>query len=181
MTEVTAAPLWVRVVNGMSKLLVGAAGLVLLVMMLHVCADVASRIVTDRPLNGTLEYVSFWWMPAIVFAAMAGTEARGEHIRATLLVERLSPRMSRVIEGFTLIVVFALVILMTYYAFANAMDSAQVKQAALGTAKVPIWPLKYFATACMAALALQLVASLYRVITEERVNHDHHLSESLAS
>lgn len=55
------------------------------------------------------------------------------------------------------------VLVLAYYTLLDALASAEVKQAAYGTAEVVIWPVKFIAVAGLGLFGLQLVASFYRV------------------
>ena len=51
-------------------------------MMMHVGADVTGRTVFNRPLHGTTEIVSAWYMVAICYLPWAWIERRDNHIVA---------------------------------------------------------------------------------------------------
>lgn len=69
---------------------VGALCVVLIVI--HVVADVASRLLFDHPLPGTIAFVSNFYMVAIVFLALALVERQDRHIAVDLIWTHLPPR-----------------------------------------------------------------------------------------
>lgn len=68
----------------------------LLVMMVHITADVVARGVFNSTVIGTLETVSYYHMVIAVFLPLAFVERTGENIRVDLFVQRL-PRVGQLI------------------------------------------------------------------------------------
>lgn len=138
----------------------------LFVMCLHIVADVASRWLANEPLAGTLEITAFWWMPTLVFLALAITQSRNEHLRATLLVDGLSEKYKRYAEALTSAVAIVLLAIMLYYAALGAADSTAIREAKLGVVTVPVWPFRWVAVIGLITLILQTFASLFRSMTD---------------
>lgn len=144
------------------------AGLVTLVMALHIAADVSSRNLTGTPLSGTLEITQNWSMVLIVMLAMGYAEQIGEHINATILTQYLDP-VSRwwsdlIVTGLMFLFVSAL----TYYSITAAIFAVEVQQIALGAITIPIWPVKILLAIGFALFALQLLVSLISLLTNDR-------------
>ena len=158
-------PGWIRLVDRISRVLAGISAGVVAVLAVHVFVDVTARWLANRPLPGTLEYVTFWWMPAVVFLALAGGQLRAEHMKVTLLTDLMTARARRIAEVVILLVVAALIVVLTYYLLLGAIESTRIRQAALGVAVVPLWPAKWAAVVGLAAFLLQTAATLWRVVT----------------
>lgn len=71
--------------------MVWIAGVVMLIMMLHVVADVVGRYVFASPIDGTLEIVSGYYMVALVFLPLAYVTRKNGHIFVELFTMRLRP------------------------------------------------------------------------------------------
>ena len=65
------------------------ATLFLVLMALHVSLDVGLRYLFGKSFTGTLEFVSFYYMVAVVFLPLAYVELQREHISVDVLVGRL--------------------------------------------------------------------------------------------
>jgi TRAP-type C4-dicarboxylate transport system permease small subunit len=64
--------------------------IVVFALMLHTLANVALRYVFNSPLGGTLEYVSYWYMPIVAFLGMILAKQARQIIEAPILFDRLS-------------------------------------------------------------------------------------------
>lgn len=144
------------------------AGIVTMVMSLHIAADVTARNLLTSPLPGTLEITQHWSMVLIVMLAMGYAENIGEHINATILTQYLDP-VSRwwsdlVVKSLT----FAFVTALTYYSVTAAIFAVSVQQVALGAIVIPIWPVKIVLALGFALFALQLLFSIIALLANDR-------------
>ncbi len=161
MTQETRLPLADRV----SRVFGYGAGVVVLAMMVHVTVDVLARTFRGAPLGGTLEWTTWVWMPAIVFLALAGALAAGEHLRVTMLVEALTRLPRKIAEIVTLLLLLAVVVLLDVGMWSYALDSFRVQEADLGAGvEVAIWPMKFVAAVGLAMLAVQALSMLIHTI-----------------
>src|SRR6056297_1168181 len=82
-----------RLVHGVIRWLnigaVTAACIVMLLMMAHITLDVGVRYFANGQIVGTLEWVSFYYMVALVFLALGYVEMRNENIRVDLFVQMM--------------------------------------------------------------------------------------------
>jgi TRAP-type C4-dicarboxylate transport system permease small subunit len=77
-----------RFSRAVDRTLLAVACVFLVVMMLHITADVLARGVFNSTVIGTLETVSYYHMVIAVFLPLAFVERTGENIRVDLLVQR---------------------------------------------------------------------------------------------
>jgi TRAP-type C4-dicarboxylate transport system permease small subunit len=161
-TDTVRDPIAIRVIDRFNRILVSVAAVVTLVLLAHMVADVAGRYLANRPIAGTLEYVTYWWMPLIVFLALGWAQYRSEHINVTLLTETLSDRSRRVAETLADGLSAVVVIILGVFAFQGAEHAFEISEAALGTATVLIWPAKFIVVVGLVGLLLQLAATVYR-------------------
>lgn len=75
----------------------GIAGLLVLLMVVHVSADVTMRFVFGMPLDATILYVSAFYMVAIAFLPLGVVEQKDSHIAVELLVEHFPSRLQTVL------------------------------------------------------------------------------------
>lgn len=151
-----------RLIDRMSALLAIGAAAALLILAATVIVDVAGRSFFNRPLTGALEMTAYWWMPMLVLLAFAYTECRQEHIKVTILLDTLPPRMRRVVEGCFGVVATGLLIALAWHAWGEALDSAAVGQTTASSPPVAVWPFKFLAPLGVGMLALQVAATTVR-------------------
>lgn len=161
-------PLWVRGIDSVSTRIVIVPGIVLILMMIQIVVDVAFRNTSDITLPGTLEFTTYWWMPAIVFLALAAAQARNEHLQVTLVTERFPPGARRAALVISLTVTALALICLIWFAWLSGIDAYEINQSAVGNIPIPIWPARLAAALGFAAYLLQVMVSLYRAITEPR-------------
>ena len=163
-------PLWVRLISTLSTILVVPSGVICIALMLHVIADVIGRTVFHHPLPGTLEITSNWWMVSLVFLAFGYAQMRGEHIRATMLTDLLSPAWRRGAEIGAMVIVCALATAMAYFGWTVAVASHGIREAVNGG--IAVWPSRFVVPIGCAALMLQCVATIYEIAVDaERESH----------
>jgi len=139
------------------------AGVFLLVLMVNIVADVVLRATTGKPLAGTLELVSQWWMPLLVFFGLGYAQYRDEHIRVTVVSERLGAGLAKVAESLTLLIAVAIVLVLTWAGWNEAVRSFELREAMTGTLGLPVWPMKFVMVAGFLGLVVELLLSLQSV------------------
>jgi TRAP-type C4-dicarboxylate transport system permease small subunit len=174
-------PAWLRGIDRSSQVLAGISGLALLTMAVIVVLDVSGRTMLNIPVTGTLEYVTFWMMPMLVFLALGAAQLRGEHLRVTLNTDDLAPKARRITDAAAFTFCAVILMVLIYYAGLGAAEATQVKQAALGLAVVPIWPVKWFMALGLTLLLAQCIATVYRIVFLPPPNREQTLEELAGS
>ncbi|UNK46918.1 TRAP transporter small permease subunit [Arthrobacter sulfonylureivorans] len=167
MGEHKSLPEWIRAIDRFSGWCLWGSAIACLIAAVHVASDVIGRYFFNRPVNGTLEFVTYWWMPLIIFLALGSAQYRNEHIRATLLLDSLKGRARALADALCLGIGTLMTGVLVVFMIVEAESSARIQQAALGTATVPIWPIKMIAVVGLVSLLLQLGATIYRTLTAE--------------
>lgn len=121
-----------------------AAGTALLVMMLQVFLDVAGRYLLGKPMPSTLEIVSEWWMPALIFLPLLDVERRGENIAVDILHQRLGNRGRNLMEALGYVCFALFLALISYGAFQQAMRAMAEGEFIVGMIPVVTWPARFF-------------------------------------
>ena len=102
---------------------------------------VATGIVT-RPLGiylpGTDDYAGYA-MAACGFFALAYTFKHGEHIRVSLLLERVGPRMRAALEWFSLASGTAVAAALAFYSVRLVLQSHEFEEISQGVDATPLW------------------------------------------
>lgn len=159
-------PLALRIVDRVSSVAAVGAAVALWALLINVVADVLLRAFTGRPLGLTLELTTYWWMPVLVALSYAITEKRGDHITVTLLLDRLTPRMRRMVDGTFSAIGAALVLLLAWYTGQSAFEAAEVRLMANSNPPLEYWQVKFVACFGLALLGIQLAARSVRQLID---------------
>lgn len=137
------------------------AGAALLLLSLNVFADVFSRNVFNRPVDGTIEAVSGWWMVALTFFAIAVAQRSKNHINVPLLIDSLPAhqRSAVVKAGYAASAVFIAAI--GWLGLQNALHQAAIGEHAV-VSGLPIWPLRFAIPVSAALAVLQFTVDILR-------------------
>lgn len=122
-------------------------------MMLHVTVDVTvrylfnwplGRYLFNRPLMGTTEIVSGWYMVAIAFLPWAWIERGNNHIVAGMFERIGGPRFNFWLNAIVKVCTFVFIAVFTWQAWVRAVQqtsAGEVWEAAGGF--IPIWPSRW--------------------------------------
>ena len=91
-----------RLISGSASL----AGILVLMLVVHVTLDVIMRFVFQTPLNSTILYVSAFYMVGIAFLPLAAVEQNDGHIAVELLVEKFPQKLQNFLAGLALLLTF---------------------------------------------------------------------------
>lgn len=149
---------------------VGAVALVL--MMLHIMADVVARNVLNDPLEGTMEITQYWWMPVCGLAGLALAQSRGEHIAVDVLPEaagRVAATVSRVVTNFVSLAVLGWVLTVVWE---TAVARTELSEKAVGQDWLVIWPVRWVIVALFVLYVVANVATLLRAFKRSQEAND---------
>lgn len=88
-----------RTLDALTDVLAAAGMVVVVLMALHIFADVTARFLFTYPLAGTLEIVAHYYMVGLVFAPLAYVERRRGHIAADIATRFLGARARHAIAA----------------------------------------------------------------------------------
>lgn len=140
----------------LANVLVVIASISLVAMMLHIVLDVVLKYTLNRPIQGTLEVVSFYYMVLSVFLPLALVDLRREAIAVDVFFN-LFPRPLKLVCVVVALALTAVTLgAMGVRSGLDAMHAWSIGDVAMGIAAVVIWPsrfalpLGYFAAALVA-------------------------------
>lgn len=156
----------IGLVDRLSRMLafVGAIGVVL--MMVHVCADIIARLITGASLPATVEIVSYYYMVLVAFLPLAWVERREDMITVELIEFMMTKRMIRVSDGIVAALGAAIYAVMTYATWLTAL-----RNHATGTfvealeTKIVTWPGYFLPPAGFALASLIMIVRLAEIVT----------------
>ena len=135
-------------------------------MMLHVTADVTSRTLFNRPLEGTTEIVAVYYMVMVAYLPWAWISRRDGHIVAGLFQHFGTPAFDFWLEIVVKIFTAICVAVFTYQTFLAALRQTQAGEVWIaGTMYLPVWPSRWLLPLAGGLMALYL---MLRVIADVR-------------
>lgn len=153
---------FLSLIDRLSNLAAIGAAVALVLLVVNVAIDVIGRTLFHSPLPGTLEMTSYWWMPGLVLLAFAYTERKQEHIKVTILLDALPPRLRQIVEGTFGLLATALLVALAYFTLTDALRSGSMGQTTPSSPPVAIWPFKFVAFVGISLLCLQVGATAVR-------------------
>ena len=123
------------------NLLYRGTGALAAVFMVGVLVMVIAGIVTRELgiyVRGTDDHAGYC-MAAAGFFALAYTFKHGEHIRVSLVLERVGPRMRAVLELFSLVAGSAVAAMLAFYAVRMVLQSHEFEEISQGVDATPLW------------------------------------------
>jgi len=141
-------------------IVVGCGALLFLQMFLQV-SDVTGRYLFAKPTPGTLE-ISESVLVFITFLGLAYVLARGEHVRVTILLDRLSPERRAWFDIFAFAIGFLIMLFIAWRALPYAIYSYKVQDTSgTGTAfDLPLYPAKFAFFVGSTMLCMQFLIQL---------------------
>ncbi|MCC2097156.1 MAG: TRAP transporter small permease [Hyphomicrobiales bacterium] len=143
------------------RVFAGLGGAAVLLMMLHIVADVTGRLFFDRPLFGTTEIISNYYMVMVIFLPLALMTRREGHMTVDLFTQGLGPRSMARLETFIGLATTALLLWFCWETAHEAIESTEVREKLEAGAELfAIWPSRWLLPIGLGALAIQQVLKL---------------------
>jgi len=152
-----------------NKCVVGLGVAALGVLPLIVFYDVAARYVFNAPTIWATE-ISIYLLQLLVFLPMGLLTSQNEHIRSTLLVDRLPPRARGVLYRVSLVLIALLAACIAWLGWKLTAHSWQQSQVSATLLAVPLW--LPHALIPLGGLLLLISAAGALVDPIERTRHD---------
>jgi TRAP-type C4-dicarboxylate transport system permease small subunit len=114
------------------------AGLFMIGTLLTVLSSILGRLMPVFELHGADAYAGYC-MAASAFLALATTLRRGEHIRVTLLINRLSPQAHRWLDIFCHVVAIAIAGNLAWFSVRLVSQSFAFNDISTGLDATPLW------------------------------------------
>lgn len=145
-----------RLLDRAIAVLLVVSGAALLLMMLHVSADVVLRYMVGLPIPDTIETASYYYMILVVFLPLAFVERRSEHVEVELLVQVLSARLRNALYVAGRLFAVAVFGLLAYQSWLDAQYYAELRETPMGSA-LEIWPSRFALPIGFAFMVLALL------------------------
>ncbi len=150
------------------KILTAFSWIVTIAVTFMIVTDIALRFFFNHPLPATWE-ISEVCMPAIVFMAFAYTLTMDQHVKMSLVKERVPPKVQVAFEVTTNLISAALCGLITYWAWLRFKTSFATSEEILAAIYVPWWPGKLMMPIGMGFLTLRYLMKFVNNLARQDV------------
>lgn len=147
------------------------AGLFMIGTLLAVLSSIFGRFIPALELHGADAYAGYC-MAASAFLAMASTLRRGEHIRVTLLINRLSPRAHRWLDMFCHVLALAVSGALAWFSIRLVRQSLAFNDISTGLDATPLWIPQLGMALGTTLFALAFAADLVDLMTGRKVRQE---------
>ncbi len=155
-----------RLVERLAGILNGAASVWLFLLTLIIVTDVIGRAAFHRPLTGTPELVKVS-LVAIVFLQLAHTLRKERHVRSTIVLSRVSPGVTIVLDGIANLIGLLLFALVFYSSWPLTVTAWKILEyEGEGSLHVPTYPIRTIILLGSALMIVQFGLHLRKNINE---------------
>lgn len=132
-----------RLMAKLSDLTLVVSSVFLFAMMIHVSLDVLFKYAMNKPIVGTLEIVSTYYMVAAVFLPLAVVELT----RCSIAVDFAYQFMPRAIKILCMVLVLvgsaAVYFVLAYSSWGDALRSLRINEQLMGQIYITVWPSRF--------------------------------------
>ncbi len=162
--------------NRLFEAAVYLAGLFMIGTLLAVLSSIFGRLVPALEVHGADAYAGYC-MAASAFLALSSTLRRGEHIRVTLLLDRLSPGRRRALDIFCHALALAVAGTLAWYSLRLVRQSLAFNDISTGLDATPLWIPQLGMALGTALFALAFAADLVDLIAGKKLGDERPGSE----
>lgn len=158
-----------RILAGVSTAGGVIAGISLMLMLALIMADVSLKYLMDLPITGTLEIVSYYFMPIAVYLALPYVERAGEHISVPLVTDLLPEPVRRALAIVVALLSAGYLLVVAWACGQKALALTQSGDAVnVIYFDLIIWPARWLVPIAFVLLAIQLVYGTLSKHSEEQ-------------
>jgi TRAP-type C4-dicarboxylate transport system permease small subunit len=138
-------------------------------MMAHVSVDVIGRTVFNRPLTGTSEIVTYWYMVTVAYLPWMWLARNDGHIKVDFFVRMLPETTAFWLDVVVRLGLVAYLALFTWQTWLQAIrqtERGEIQQA--GTIYLPVWPTRWLLPLAGGLMALWVVLAVVDAVLKRR-------------
>jgi TRAP-type C4-dicarboxylate transport system permease small subunit len=138
--------------------------ILLLLMAFHITTDVAMRNLFGKPIAGTLEFGTYYYMVAASFLALGYAQLHDRNISVDILVFSAPARIRMFVEFVALIITLIYAVAFTYASLIVALEKTRKGEFALTQYfNLATWPSRWILVVSGAIFGLVLLAQILRL------------------
>lgn len=161
-------PKWYSIAETILRISAAVGGIAVILLAINIALDVILRYTMNTGIPGTIDMVSFWWVPLIAVMAWGMTTLRNEHIHVSLLVDQAGPRTQRILEIVTSLILVVVVLWIAFVQFEEFLHAIQLGEAAGSTRWVIVPPIRFCIVTALVLMAVALLLRSYNAARELR-------------
>jgi TRAP-type C4-dicarboxylate transport system permease small subunit len=149
-------------------------------MMVHVSVDVTGRYFFGRPVEGTTEFVSAYYMVIVAYLPWAYLARKDTHIAVDIFTRLMPQGFAHWLDIFVKLVVVLYLGVFIYQTGSQAMNQTRIQEVwQAGTTFVPVWPSRWLPPAAASLMLIYLVIKIIDdVIKGPRPRRLHEIEEA---
>ncbi|KGM50627.1 TRAP transporter small permease [Pseudooceanicola atlanticus] len=133
------------VASRVSGLVALVGGAVIVLMMLQISLDVAMKYIFHKPITGTLEIVSAYYMVALVWLPLGAVTRDHEHLEVELFTQHLAPRKLAWFKLFGCTIGGIYAAILCVQGFEEALHQTEIGEVwETATFDIPVWGARWF-------------------------------------
>lgn len=145
--------------------LAAPAELCVLLMMVHMLADIAARAAFGAGLEGTVESVTHLYMVGAAILPLAALEARSQHLHVEALIERVGPRTAKILMSFARLLTAFVCAVMAWLTLEQALGATGIREhVELTRWSLPTWPVRWVFPLAFGAMAIAASVNFLAVL-----------------
>lgn len=152
------------------RLLQMISGCALVVLMIHVVLNAASRKLRNASIAGTIEWVGHWYLPIIVLTGLVVAQQASQHVQAELLFDRAPKAIQFELQIIAYLLTAALAVGIAWYGWDTAVENMHLGLTA-GVTGVTVWPVTFLVPIGFALYAVQVAIDTARLVRTGREAH----------
>lgn len=127
-------------------------------MMLHVSADVTGRYFFGRPIEGTTEIVSAYYMVIVAYLPWAYLARNDTHISVDIFTRLMPTAVTFWLDVCVKVLVLVYLSIFIYQTGSQAIGQTRIQEVwQAGTSFLPVWPSRWLPPLAASLMALYLV------------------------
>ena len=159
-----------RLSDAITRAVTVIAGLMVLIMMVHVSAEVIVRGLTGQPLFGTVEIVSRYYMVTIAFLPLIWAERRGSMVSVEMIDGLLGPTSRRISDFSVAALSTAVYLVLAWASWRIAASNFETRSfVTVVTRQLPICPTYFLPPLGFVLAAFATATRMIGILTGRRV------------
>ena len=151
-------------VQKLANFLMLIAGFCLVLMMAHVGFDIALKLLLNKPLIGTLETVSYYYMVSVVFLPLAYIELRHEHVSVDLFFGMMSNKLKIIAYVFGGLLGISYLGIFAYQTTIDAIKASTEFETIMSNYLFYVWPSRWALPFGFLSFALAVLLNITKVL-----------------
>lgn len=161
-----------RLVTWLPDRLTDLAGLLLLLMMLNITADVVLKATLNSPIQGTLEITAYYYMVGSVLFPLALVELTRSSIAADVFYNLMPPRLQLVLMVAILILCICAYCVLARITWSDAVRAFGRSEVSMGGVGMPIWPSRFILPLSFAMAAMVCLRNVLKLLFATKATND---------